>query len=93
MSLIFSDNFRDNLIKIHKFIATDSKDRADTFVSCLLEKIAQIDNMPLSYRKNPQLNREDVRDVIYKGYVVPFMIKGENYYVLDIYKNNQWGGI
>lgn len=91
--LIYRPSFDRGISEIYDFIAKDSEDRARSFISELLTKIELACDMPLSCRKNPQLAREDVRDVIYKGYVVPFLIKGENIFILDIYKNNEWKGI
>ena len=42
------------------------------------------------YRKNPILDDESVRDLIFKGYVVPFQIYADKIEILGIYKQNIW---
>ncbi|CAD7289044.1 type II toxin-antitoxin system RelE/ParE family toxin [Campylobacter suis] len=91
--IYFLPKFDDNLNKIYNYISLDSPSRADKFCTELFDKIAKIEYMPLSFRKNLQINRDDIRDLIFKGYVMPFLIKDGDYYVLDIYKNNEWSGI
>lgn len=54
----------------------------------LYDKIYQIDFMPFKHRKNPCLNDENVRDLIFKGYVITFYIQNDEIIVLDIYKSN-----
>lgn len=44
--------------------------------------------MPYSYRKNSIANDENIRDLIFKGYVVIFEISTKNIEILDIYKHN-----
>lgn len=86
----YNRNFRHNLNSVYKFIAKDSKNRADDFVGNLLLKIDNIKFMPFSYRKNAIKSDENIRDLIFKGYVVPFLIKDDTIFILDIYKNNIW---
>lgn len=46
--------------------------------------------MPFRFRKNRTLNDKTVRDLIFKGYIVPFKVESENIKILGIYKNNIW---
>ena len=46
--------------------------------------------MPFKYRKNLQLNKDNVRDLIFKGYVIPFLVDKDEIIILDIYKYNIW---
>ena len=44
--------------------------------------------MPYRFRKNFDLNREDVRDLLFKGYIIPFKITTKNIEILTIFKQN-----
>ncbi|MDY3669330.1 MAG: hypothetical protein SOZ73_08280 [Campylobacter sp.] len=44
--------------------------------------------MPLSARKNLEADNENVRDLIFKGYVIPFYVSKEKITLLAIYKHN-----
>lgn len=90
MVIIYSDDFFDALSEIRNFIALDSKSRADKFTKNLRTEIEKIASMPYSYRKNFDAENENVRDLIYKGYIVPFYVDSTNgtIAILLIYKEN-----
>ena len=52
----------------------------------LKKKIDDIFPMPYRFRKNQKLNDEKVRDLIYKGYVVPFFIYDDHIEILGFLK-------
>ncbi|WP_172202179.1 type II toxin-antitoxin system RelE/ParE family toxin [Campylobacter sp. RM16188] len=88
--IVYLDDFVKNINLICNFIALDSQNRADNFYDELMGKIETIEDMPLRFRKNSILNLNNVRDLIYKGYIIPFLIKNDDIYILDIYKENKW---
>ena len=53
-------------------------------------RIANIPFMPFRFRKNDEANNENIRELIYKGYKVPFHITTDKIEVLGIYKTNLW---
>ena len=88
--IVYSDEFLDELGVIADHIAKDSNSRANNFIQSLKSEITKIPDMPYSYRKNRNINRETIRDLIFKSYVIPFAIEDEAIYVLGIYKANEW---
>lgn len=88
MVIKYSDKFIDEIEVIVNFISLDSKDRASEFAMNLKKKIDDIFPMPYRFRKNQKLNDEKVRDLIYKGYVVPFFIYDDHIEILGIFKEN-----
>jgi plasmid stabilization system protein ParE len=73
-----SDRFKDELEVIIDFIALDSVNRALSFYDEIIAKINKITDNPYLYRKRPLLNDDNVRELIYKGYTVPFEIDTKN---------------
>ena len=45
---------------------------------------------PFICRKSTNFNDESIRDLIFKSYVIPYLIDNEVIYVLGIYKANEW---
>ncbi|AKT90059.1 putative toxin-antitoxin system, toxin component, RelE/ParE family [Campylobacter ureolyticus RIGS 9880] len=88
MNIVFSRNFEIELRAILKFIAKDSFENAVKFEKNLYKEIVKIPFMPYRFRKNFDLNREDVRDLIFKGYIIPFKITTKNIEILTIFKQN-----
>jgi mRNA-degrading endonuclease RelE of RelBE toxin-antitoxin system len=82
------NSFTETLDNILKYIAEDSLNRAFDFNDQLEEKIDNIPYMPYKYRKSIYHNNENIRDMIFKGYTISYLIDKENNRIilLDIIK-------
>ncbi len=78
--------FKENLSEILLFIAKDSKNRANNFKNTLKEELEKLPFMPLKYRKSIYFNQENIRDFIFKGYCIPYVINEKEIILLDIIK-------
>ena len=76
------------LKNILSFIAKDSKQRALNFKSQLDNKINNLDCFPYKYRQSKNHNDKNVRDMIFKGYTITYLIENDRnrISILDIYK-------
>lgn len=72
------------------FIANDSLQKANKFDKELRIKLNSLDFMPYKYRKSTYFDDENIRDFVFKGYVVPYFIneKADEVVVLGICKKN-----
>ena len=69
-----SRDFERDLDNVLDFIAEDSIDRALDFLSELEEKLAGLPCMPYKFRPSIYFDDDDIRDYIFKGYVIPYLI-------------------
>ena len=83
-----SKEFLSQLDAVLDFYSKDSIETARAFYSELVERLKNISYMPYRFRKNKTINREDTRDLIFKGYVVVFRIEQDYIKILAIYKHN-----
>ena len=90
MQIVQSERFIDELNQISDFIAQDSLDKAKRFQTKLLANLQNISEQPYSCRKSVNFDDEQIRDFIFKKYVVPYYIGGDEILLLGIYKNNIW---
>jgi plasmid stabilization system protein ParE len=83
-----NSDFEDSLEKIVLFIAKDSKVKAIKFQKKLNKILNNLSNMPYKFRQSFYYDDKNIRDLIYKGYTIPYLIdKDENCIViLDIFK-------
>lgn len=88
--IIRTNRYIKELQNILNFISQDSIFQAKKFKNELDLKIDNIPNYPLIYRKSFLYDDENVRDLIFKGYVIPYLIDDDNILILGIYKNNLW---
>ena len=90
MVIKYKPKFERELKIIFDFIAKDSLSRAREFRNELIAKIERTAQTPFICRKSINFNDESIRDLIFKGYVIPYLIDNEVIYVLGIYKANEW---
>lgn len=90
MKLIIKDRFYDELVEILEFIQKDSISRKDKFRDELYAKLENIPFMPYAYPKNRIANKDSIRNLISKGYIIPFAITDTKVEILGIYKHNEW---
>jgi len=90
MVIKYKPKFERELKIIFDFIAKDSLSRAREFRNELITKIERTAQTPFICRKSINFNDESIRDLIFKGYVIPYLIDDEVIYVLGIYKANEW---
>lgn len=88
--IIYSQRFLAELRQIARFIALDSKPRAKAFSESVKQSCQNIADMPYKCRKSLKFDDENVRDLIYKGYVIPYLISDDCINILGIYKANAW---
>ena len=88
--IIYSQSFLAELRQIARFIALDNKTRAREFSESVKQSCQNLVDMPYKCRKSLKFDDENVRDLIYKGYVMPYLIKDDCINILGIYKSNAW---
>ncbi len=90
MLVKFSPNFMAQLKVIVDFIAQDSFLEAKKFEQSLLAGLYGLDFMPYKFRKSIHFDNENVRDFVFKGYVVPYLVDktSDSIVVLAICKEN-----
>ena len=67
-------SFRDKLNSQIEFIARDKPGAARKFKSEILRKIMEIPHMPLKNRKSIFFEKDEIRDLIHKGYIIVYRI-------------------
>lgn len=78
MKIVSRDSFTEILDTILYYIAEDSPNKALIFNDELEEKLQTIPYMPYKYRKSIYFDDENIRDYIFKGYVIPYLIDKNN---------------
>lgn len=88
MQIIRDDIYLASLDNIIENIARDSFNRALIFLDRLDYHIDNIQNFPYKYRQSFYYNNENTRDLIFKGYTIPYLIDNDKnkIVILDIFK-------
>jgi plasmid stabilization system protein ParE len=88
MTIYKDKQFLISLEQILDYIAKDGLEYAISFNKKLQKSIESIPNFPYKSRKSLYHNNENVRDYIFKGYTIPYLIDIQNQKIvlLDIFK-------
>jgi hypothetical protein len=70
---IFGDKLNDQV----NYIAKDKPGVARKFKSDILKRIKEIPNMPFANKKSIFFDREDIRDLVFKGYIIVYIVDDE----------------
>lgn len=90
MQVIKTRRFDDEFLEIYKFIAKDSEVNADNFREELDLKLESLSTFPYKYRKSSSQNDKNLRDLIFKGYVIPYKIYEDKILIIGIFNQNRW---
>jgi plasmid stabilization system protein ParE len=74
MRLKILTSFKVKLNEQVEFIAKDKPSAARKFKSEIIGRIKSVTQMPYKNRKSIFFDREDIREIIYKGYIVVYKI-------------------
>ena len=88
MKLLLSKRFQSDLEKILVFYSQKSFEASENFYNSLFNKIKSIEFMPYRFRKYRYFHKDNVRDLIFSGYLIPFIIDDKTITILAIYKQN-----
>jgi plasmid stabilization system protein ParE len=88
LHIIRDSEFVKALDNILDYIAVDSLIASIDFNRELEEVINNISHMPYKYRQSFYYDDENIRDMIFKGYTLPYLIDTKNNCIvlLDIFK-------
>lgn len=88
MTIVRKREYLDSLKNILSYISKDNKNRALNFKSEVDNKINNLANFPHKFRPSVHNEDENVRDMIFKGYTIIYLVElDENRIsILDIFK-------
>lgn len=90
MQINKSKRFDTELEEILDFIAQDKLSAAVDFLEGLVAQTENLKNFPYKYRQSIKSNDSNVRDMIYRGYVVPYKVYDNEIVVLGIFSQSRW---
>lgn len=89
MQVLQTSQFQNELKNILEFISKDSIKEAINFKNKLKNKIDNLLDMPFMYRKSYYFEDENIREMVFNGYVIVYRVS-QDLELLGIYKSNLW---
>lgn len=91
MNIYKNPKYNIRLTEILKYIAVNNSSNAKGFKSKLDKFILNLINSPYKFRQSNYFENENIRDLIFKGFTIPYLIDLEKnrIIILDIFKYQQ----
>lgn len=89
MTVIWTREALEKLSEIEKFIATDSPERAETFINYLIERGESISHNPKIGRTVPEILNPEIREIIVKKYRIVYRIKKGKIEILTVFEGHR----
>ena len=74
MQILKDERYFSDLTEILEYIAKDSLQNALSFQKEVDTYIDTLANFPYKYRKSIYFDDENIRDALFKGYVIPYVV-------------------
>jgi len=86
VKIVYSSRFECEALVVYEFIAKDKRKVAKKFLDKIKLHIETLVDNPYKGRSSPDGNRE----LVYKGYTIPYMIDDDVVIILGIFNQNAW---
>jgi len=92
MTIEKSHRFDQELAAVLAFISEDNPHHALAFLDKLIPLIDMLSEQPYLYRKRDAAHDSYTRELIYRGYTIPYYIDTghQKIIILGIFNQNQW---
>ncbi len=89
MKLRWTHRARRDLVEIGRYIARDKPEAARRWVERLRQRARDAAQMPHSGRRVPELERDDVREVLLRGYRIVYQLHASEVRVLTVFEGHR----
>jgi plasmid stabilization system protein ParE len=89
MKVKLQDSFLKKLNRQVLYIATDKPNAARKFKNDLLQKCRNLKDNPFKFKKSIYFDRDDIRDMTFKGYTVVYKVEKEEISVFALLKHEE----
>lgn len=87
--VVWTEQALERLQEIEDFISQDSAERAVAYVNRLIERGENLAEFPTSGRRIPELNTEELREILEGNYRLVYRLKTERIEVLTVFEGHQ----
>ena len=89
MKLRWSEQARQDLVAIGRYIARDDRAAARRWVDQLRERARAAAEVPRAGRRVPEIGRDDIREVLLRSYRIVYAIREGEIRVLTVFEGHR----
>jgi len=87
--VIWSQRARDDLLAIGQYIARDDAKAARRWVEKLRRSAREVALSPRSGRRVPEINREEIREIILRSYRIVYRVTEKGIEILTVFEGHR----
>lgn len=89
MKIFWTNEALSKLLEIEEYISIDNINRAEKFIDFLIEKVESIKDYPKRGRIIPELNIDNIREIIVKNYRIIYKIDKNIITILTVFEGHK----
>lgn len=89
MKIIWSPLAIERITEIARYIAQDNPAAAQNWVETIFAKVEQVQSAPASGRIVPEVNRKEIREIIFGNYRIVYRAEPKNISILTVRHGRQ----
>jgi toxin ParE1/3/4 len=89
MKLYWTENAKQDLLSVKRYIATDNPTAAKQWVERLRERARSALHAPLAGRRVPELSRDDIREMTEGKYRIVYQVFANRLVVLTVFEGHR----
>jgi toxin ParE1/3/4 len=89
MKLYWTENAKQDLLSVKRYIATDNPTAAKQWVERLRERARSALHAPLAGRRVPELSRDDIREMTEGKYRIVYQVFADRLVVLTVFEGHR----
>jgi addiction module RelE/StbE family toxin len=89
MKLFWTENAKQDLQTIRRYIAADSPTAAKRWIERLRERARNALHAPLAGRKVPEFQSDDIRELIEGNYRIVYQVFSDRLVILTVFEGHQ----
>ncbi len=87
-SLRWTDRARRDLCDIRDYISRRESEAASRFVEAILRRSVILEEQPRLGRRVPELNNDDIRELIHGNYRIVYKLAGSEVHILTVFEGH-----
>ena len=88
-TISWSHRARRNLLDIGDFISHDKPEAASRWVAQIIEAVERTALFPTSGRVVPEIDRDDIREVVFDNYRIVYQVRDNQIIVLTVFESHR----
>ncbi len=89
MKVFWSDFAIEKVTEIAEYITRDNPHGTEKWVASIFDRVKQLESFPKSGRVVPEVNRANIREILFGNYRIIYKVETDQIIILTVYHGKQ----